>query len=638
MNTLLPHRICSALIAAVLGFAFSFAGSGIEQPAKFKLVTNLSELAENGKYLIGGLDAKGGCFLMSGKDSPDRKFRRAIPVKALNRALDIGEDMSSCIWTIKPTSKIGYVYLLNCNYGKYLSVSKKSATALLAEDNIKTPWYIESFENSKFLIKTDPSGERMVAAFNTGEKGTRFGNYIVADVPGLYIYKFVENISEMPAEATLPTNGETVAIYAHNKLVGATITSTVDSEGYILSDSKVAHDKSLALFKCQHSNDGLFSLEISSGTYLSYDLKPSKIKYYWQIYNGRVITNEKSPRTLVVKDDRLTTLPDGKFESGMQMPVFLPVGSETKLTKRADGIVCLEGAWSSRELMNIDWTDVSGLDLTAISIPITNKAFTHYPQSTNAMIYVAESNAEFVPKSWHLAVACAEKENYLIHDFNNLTDDAPFYTDRKIRTYEGQLTYTRIAYNDGYWETLCLPFDASLPSDYYAESLERESDDTFFFAREESVHAGQPLIMRFAGQEEEIGRAGEVSMKSHDCYISCSESSNPAFLGTYSNILVKSPNEGMFFLNPSGNAFVLADANSFLKPFRAYLKDVQAGSKTKSVVHAATPTAIKAMAASTGLRETYDLSGRRIHLDAISRSPHSQFKGIYIINGKKVIK
>lgn len=640
MNGYLCHRFCLTLIAVVFSFSALFAGSDVTLPAKFKRVSNLSEINDEGIYLIGGVDLMKKCFLMSGLSSPkDKNFRGAYEIEAFNQILTV--ETPSCLWQIRVGSDGNSFYLRNNADDKYVNTSDKSETYLLSESSRKTKWWIENAGDSKFLIKSDTASDRKIAAYYSGQKkGTRFGNYINADRPGLYIYKLVTNVAEIPGEAALPENGATVSIYADGLLAESDFKSMLNSDGFLLSDSKVAYDETLALPVCSHSSDGCFSLSMGSGLYLGHDLKPTTVENLWKISEGHIVTCEETPQMLVVRDGALSLIPDGKIGEGISFPVFMTAGTKPNLTRKDDGIVCLEGAWSARKLKEIDWTGTTGLDLSGISLPLSCGGFENYPEQTNALIFVDADDASLVPTGWPLAVACSSVGNDFIHKNNRLADGLPFYTDRDINVEQGQLTYTREAYADGYWETLCLPFDAALPSGFFAETMAASEGDTYYFQQAKSIGKDEPIIMRYVGEGQDDLEIVDFEAVSTKCEISNNavSTTTSVFLGTYSPIEVESISEGLFFLNSKGDTFVLADVGSNLKPFRAYLKDEDISGSAKSIRHSTT-SGIKST--ESGDREYcvgFDLSGRKIDTSILAKPSGRLPSGMYIINGKKIIK
>lgn len=637
MNRQLCYRICFALMAAVFSISAMFAGSDITFPAKFKRVADLSELKEDGFYLIGGINSKDKAYLLSGLASKDRKFRKAYPINAFKQVLNVEGEMNSCIWKIEAASRNGMVYLSNYSDGNYLNTSSSSATSLVAESQRKTAWSVEEAGNSMFRLKSDAESGRGIGVYYTGSGGTRFGNYIASDSPALYIYKLVTEAAEIPGEATIPDDNATVAIYAGGKFAGSDIPSPIDSKGFLLSDSKVAYDQSLAIFKCKHNSDIQFSLRMDNGKYLGYDLTPTEAEAFWKISDGRIVTCGENPRSLVLTGDSFKLAGSGEMQDNASLPVFMTVGSEPTLTVRGDGIICLEGAWSARKLMDLDWENALGLDLTRISLPINSSKFDRYSPNSNALIYVNKADEAYVPESWPLAVSCSSDGNHLIHENNVLNDGVPFYTDRKVGVSKGQLSYKRKAYADGYWETLCIPFDADIPAFFIAESLQEESAYTYYFEHAERIKNNLPIIIRYIGDGLGKTETVEFAVESNECEISPEVPSASVFIGTYNNLKVGSSSEGLFFLNGEGDTFVLADAGSSIKPFRAYLKDHNYTGKVKRVNHS-TIDFIETVGLTPNIGNCYDVSGRRLHGNNSSVSFGQLPKGMYIINGKKIIK
>lgn len=145
-------------------------------------------------------------------------------------------------------------------------------------------------------------------------------------------------------------------------------------------------------------------------------------------------------------------------------------------------------------------------------------------------------------------------------DAQSFTPDQPFTID------EGQLTYSRTLQDEN-WETLALPFPASVPSGIEARELLEVSDGVLQFRVVTEVRPNVPVIFRRLSDATEtvtfVSNAGTITPYSN---------SEGIFRGTYHPLSVSSASEGIFLLSASGKHFTLADHGSTLRPFRAYIK------------------------------------------------------------------
>ena len=103
--------------------------------------------------------------------------------------------------------------------------------------------------------------------------------------------------------------------------------------------------------------------------------------------------------------------------------------------------------------------------------------------------------------------------------------------------------------------------------------------------------------------------------------------------GVLDTLLVDSRQEHIYMLDASGQHFVLADAGSFLLPFRSYLK-LGVAKKSYIVRLAGDPVTSLSQRPEAGKQnsKTYGLEGREY------RDEKRQMlkRGIYIIGGKKI--
>ena len=104
------------------------------------------------------------------------------------------------------------------------------------------------------------------------------------------------------------------------------------------------------------------------------------------------------------------------------------------------------------------------------------------------------------------------------------------------------------------------------------------------------------------------------------------------FIGSTTEVEV----DAFYRLNAEGNAFILSE-NAMSRPFRAYFKpDIYDHSATTLNIGSGSQTGIKgiqdnSMTTAGSEKYIYDLQGRRI-------AASMPMKGLYIVNGKKVIK
>ena len=147
-----------------------------------------------------------------------------------------------------------------------------------------------------------------------------------------------------------------------------------------------------------------------------------------------------------------------------------------------------------------------------------------------------------------------------------LLDAKDFQPTQSFTVTQGQLTYTRIL-QDEKWETLCLPFSATVPSGIDVRELVRMEEGELTFQPVTEIRAHVPVILRC---ENPSGEA--VTFVSKAGVVSSPPASLSAFIPVYQHLEISSATEGVYLLSGQGETFSLADFGSTLRPFRAYIK------------------------------------------------------------------
>ena len=205
-----------------------------------------------------------------------------------------------------------------------------------------------------------------------------------------------------------------------------------------------------------------------------------------------------------------------------------------------------------------------------------------------------------------------------------LTDGYPFTATKNFEATKA--TYTMTAIADGKFGTLVLPFAAQLPADGKAYALDGELnviDGELVGSAVTSLAANKPVLVTKAGEYT----ASAVSVAE----TSASQiNTNGNLTGVYQN--TEAP-VGSYVLQKHDDrvAFYLVNnTKPTVKPFRAYIKPQSTNAKQFiKVVFDGEATGIKEITSDNTKAEIFDLSGRRVA---------KAQKGVYIINGKKVIK
>ena len=142
-----------------------------------------------------------------------------------------------------------------------------------------------------------------------------------------------------------------------------------------------------------------------------------------------------------------------------------------------------------------------------------------------------------------------------------------------------------------------------------------------------------PLLIRSTDAPSEGTK--DLNIVAEDCVVPANPPSvsSLGMAGVLDTLLVDSRQEHVYMIDASGQHFVLADAGSYLLPFRSYLK-LGVAKKSYIVRFAGDPVTSLSQRPEAGKHntKTYGLEGREY------RGEKRQMlkRGIYIIGGKKI--
>lgn len=230
-------------------------------------------------------------------------------------------------------------------------------------------------------------------------------------------------------------------------------------------------------------------------------------------------------------------------------------------------------------------------------------------------------------------------------------------------------THARSMYNDGGFETLCLPFDVTnitngygdeaTPSVLYKFSRINDSELRVFDAKTEGIKANVPYLIKMpqTGSSDKLSYTFSGTAATPAADLSAGSGSY-AFTGTYERL---TPTAGTdYVLGGNGNEFVQAVATSSVPAYRAYLKAVAPSSvkQFNIVLEDGGATNLDATQAVEGIAiysvenglmivadkaqtiNIYNIDGRlalQAQLHAGENTVLPLAKGIYIVNNQKAI-
>lgn len=210
--------------------------------------------------------------------------------------------------------------------------------------------------------------------------------------------------------------------------------------------------------------------------------------------------------------------------------------------------------------------------------------------------------------------------------------------------------YGRTLWKDGTWNTLCLPFDVTLDESPLANATVKKLSSADFnngtltlnFGDATSIKAGTPYLVKWTETDSPISNpcfngvtVTALSPKSTDCGV-------VTFQGIYSPLSIAEADKTKLYLGSNNTLFYPNGAMS-INAFRAFFQlngitagDLKQGAKNIVLNFGDDATTFLTLGSQNPSDSDndayYDLQGRRV--SGSSTLP----KGIYIHNGKKIIK
>lgn len=211
--------------------------------------------------------------------------------------------------------------------------------------------------------------------------------------------------------------------------------------------------------------------------------------------------------------------------------------------------------------------------------------------------------------------------------------------------YEADVTLTRTLKAGG-WNTFAVPFGLAIPSGWTVKELtettynEDTQSLTLIFDDAQSIEAGKPYLVKIASESNiDLSTApfSNVVVKNtsvEDGTVTCDHAS---FVPVMSPTFLNGGDESVLFVT-GGNTLTYPAGDGNINGFRAYFKlaDGITGARAFRMSFGE-ETGITSIGQLDNLQsdDWYDLSGRKI---VNGQSSNRQMnKGVYIVNGKKVI-
>ncbi len=360
-----------------------------------------------------------------------------------------------------------------------------------------------------------------------------------------------------------------------------------------------------------------------------------------QVLSTTQDTNNRPATTDVTLNDNGTLTPGTAAQV-----ITLEKNGENFLFNVGDGY--LYAASSSKNWLRTEETADANAKAT-ISISSGNATITF--QGTNT-----RNTIRYNPNNNNPIFACyaSDNDNTIVSapqiyrqiptvTLGNATDNST-----TIDTYKGEIVNVKLSdrtlYKDGSWNTLCLPF--SLTAEQVTKQLDHGSlmtlqsssfsngTLTLNFISATSIEAGKPYIIKWTGDSPlESPTFTGVTIANATANVN---TDNVDFIGIYSPLKITAADNTKLYLS-NDNTLYYPNAAMTIDAFRAYfqLKGITAGDLPQSAIvlnfDAEGTTGLNSLTPALSQGEgVYTLDGRK--LNAMPTQ-----KGVYIVNGKKVV-
>ncbi|MEG2947668.1 MAG: hypothetical protein RR837_13150, partial [Bacteroidales bacterium] len=341
-------------------------------------------------------------------------------------------------------------------------------------------------------------------------------------------------------------------------------------------------------------------------------------------------------------------------DNANKAPAFRPVrasvntyGKFFKFYAKENCSYVLEGDHEIKAINEIlQREDLKWIDLTKTNPIYTGTSFIS-PVNPNCLIFTSDAGLGF-PLNEIIDAGC---------EYLELTDNKPFFAPREFKASEA--TYSRMAWQDGGWETIMLPYPVeTLPADYIFDEFAGISADNtqVTFRQVTSLEANKPYMMKYVGADKTNGQA-KCAFTVSNVVIS-PEMQNTEFTGVYT----KTPTAGKFILGVKNGETIFGKggSKSYVNPFRAYLDitlDAQAGpmrvthqplgatgiedtAEAEWYVWSGEPGEIVVRTPVSKLVNVVSVEGRLVRsvkMETGEQRIEGLSAGLYIVNGKKIV-
>lgn len=638
------HNVKREAICAVVCLFALFAMTRpafAEDEAKFYFpVYGVENLQDGLPCLIGAIGDDGRVVLMRSVVRDKKQLWAVEPMPDAQGG--IAPPSANCVWQLQ--SHEDGTYSILTSEGKYLNTADGVALSLDAKS--KSRWNITPSDMG-FVISAVATPDRSLELYAwTGD--LFFANYKKSANATPTLQIFMPMAAPPGAETVLPEpNGEVLlSVDGQPMAVSSEGTSVVAAAGCRLSDGSMVVPSGVSAFVCQYAGDSVFVLR-NEGGYLSHSLAYAETPAYWSVdavgLKACDATGEEIPEPYLVYNKEISEfclIPASEAWRASYLSVLLlRCAPEATEELSEEGVKTLRGGWSAEALSAVSWQGVSALDLRALALPTATQAFVHRPAQCNSPILVnAEASAPLV-KDWPFVLQCDGENAQLLSPFT-LSDGVPLKWKGGFSAPPGALSYARQMHTDGGWETLCVPFETLVPDGFEVRIPGEISESEITFLKVERLEANQAAIVRYVGA---VKTESPLLHLDNDTEMVLPASSDFLLRGLYDTLRVEENELGIYLLNTSGQAFVRAASGSWVASFRAWLCPGQ--NADARAAYALRLSEDETSGCATTVCDTdrwqgacYNLQGRCVLLHTDAASFATLPAGVYIVNGKMVIK
>lgn len=296
--------------------------------------------------------------------------------------------------------------------------------------------------------------------------------------------------------------------------------------------------------------------------------------------------------------------------------------------------------------IEIDYSDFDDYEGTPVTIETKDPTLLvyHYSDGYRSARYTYQYNSHFRATGVPYLAPDGDKR-FLVDEFSSFIINLMDGDSYEYNKYKGKYRSPQIyrTFKENQWNTACLPFtiNAANASNYIGEcsyaTLSKIEDGTIYFtsidiSNGETISAGTPFLIKPSSEINKINAyyniiedlGGQISVNGGDYN----------FVGT---LEPTQPADGTYYLSANNTIKPLASGGT-INAFRAYFEPASPNAaKARAISIDGMTTAIEDIAGGEELlglpQKIYTVGGQYVGDDLNALS-----KGVYLVNGKKIIK